>query len=370
MTSRFSWAFSVVFGAVTIGACTNHSVTSSPIVTKTKVTQGGGKPVLTQTGDDPKARASGESIRAEITLNKKLILNHGFFYGADLQYSSIYDSSFDLYTQSSAMGHIPVFFRINGQELQLVADNRRLFPSDVNHPERLISRYRVISETEETLTISEADSSTFLVTTIDPSAGVPKDHWARSIEFVQDGNYILQESSVVMQDGSVAEIMESVFPQETLTPSARFQKFEMDPENPVGASEGPASRYRFLPGEAIRDGEKRLAFGQHFDLGDSRTGEFKTIDWYVTQNIKDEELEVVRDAVEGWNRYFKKFDGIEREVLKFKGRLPDGVKIGDPRYNVINWDSRLVAGAAYESQANDPFTGKQSHSLIFRILHV
>jgi hypothetical protein len=57
--------------------------------------------------------------------------------------------------------------------------------------------------------------------------------------------------------------------------------------------------------------------------------------------------------------------GINQDIVLFKGRLPDSIHIGDPRYNVINWDSRLVAGAAYETQASDPFSGNESHSLIY-----
>ncbi len=300
------------------------------------------------------------SIKASIKVKKSAILGQDFFYGADLQYSSIYDKTYDLYTQSSAMGHIPCFFRVNGKELQLIADNRRLFPSDVNHPERLISRFKIISETSSELEISEANSSEFLVTTVDSTAQSPRDHWARSFEYVKEGDYLLQESSVVMNDGTTVEIMESIFPRQTLTPSAEFEKFKMDPSSDVGASEGPAARYRFLPGESIFNGEEKLAYAQHFDIGGG-----KTIDWYVTRNIQDDQMEIVRQAIEGWNRYFKSFQGISREVVKFKGRLPENVKLGDPRYNVVNWDSRRVAGAAYESQANDPFTGKQSHSVIY-----
>ena len=104
---------------------------------------------------------------------------------------------------------------------------------------------------------------------------------------------------------------------------------------------------------------------EHFDISQTPANPTGTIDWYVTPNITDEELKPVQLAVEGWNRYFKSFNGIQRKVVRFKGRLPEGIHLGDPRYNVINWDSRLVAGAAYETQATDPSTGKQSHSLIY-----
>src|SRR5690606_13372055 len=45
--------------------------------------------------------------------------------------------------------------------------------------------------------------------------------------------------------------------------------------------------------------------------------------------------------------------------------LPEGVSVGDPRYNVVVWDNIQAAGAAYESQAADPLTGAVSHSLVY-----
>jgi hypothetical protein len=304
-------------------------------------------------------------VRAQITLKKSEIFNREFFYGADLQYSSVYDADGDLYNQSLALGHIPAFFRKSGNELHLLADQRRLYPSDVNHPEQLISRFRILFETADTITVSEANSAAFIGGMMDSKASTVKDRWARSFEYIENGNYLLQESSVMLASGDILEVMESVFPKSAIAPSAKFEKFKMDPNDPVGASEGPAARYRMLAGEGIFNGEEKLAFAQHFDIYDAVTGAPQTIDWYVTPNIKDEHMPVVKDAVEGWNRYFRKFVGIERDVVLFKGRMPEGMKLGDPRYNIINWDSRLVAGAAYESQANDPFTGKQSHSLIY-----
>jgi hypothetical protein len=43
-----------------------------------------------------------------------------------------------------ALGHVPASFRKFGNELQLVADQRRLYPSDVNHPEQVISRFKIL----------------------------------------------------------------------------------------------------------------------------------------------------------------------------------------------------------------------------------
>jgi hypothetical protein len=317
------------------------------------------------------------SVAVTITVNRQALLDQEFLYGADLQYSSYYDPGYDLYLQSLAIGHIPARFRISGNELQLIADNRRLYPSDVNHPEQLLSRFAILSQDANTLTLSGANSSVFLAQVFEAthtdSAGklsnaagqAPRDSWIRSFEFDANGNYLLQQTSVVMSDGSIAEFMEAIFPRSTLAPGSDFEQFALDPNDPVGAQEGPAARYRFLPGERIFNGEEILTYAQHYDISKTAANPEGTIEWYVTPNIPEEDLQPVAQAVEGWNRYFKNFKGVERDVVRFKGRLPEGVHLGDPRYNVINWDSRLIAGAAYESQANDPLTGKQSHSLIY-----
>ena len=303
-------------------------------------------------------------VHATITLKKSRLYDQKFFYGVDLQFSSIVDKDLDLYSQAQAEGLVPAYFRRNGQELQLVADNRRLYPSDVNHPDTLISRYPILSETNDTLVVGEGNSSVYLSNVIDSKQHQPRDYWTRSFQFVSEGDYFLQETTIVMADGSVSEVMESLFPQSTLAVSENFQRFELDPARPPLAKEGPGARYRFIPGDVIHQGESKVALAQHFDLF-KKDGSPTQIEWYVTANIKDEHLPIIRDAIEGWNRYFKKMKSLERLVLVFKGRLPNGVKLGDPRYNVVSWDNRLIAGAAYESAATDPFTGKSSHALIY-----
>ncbi|MGZ3689377.1 MAG: zinc-dependent metalloprotease, partial [Bdellovibrionota bacterium] len=316
-----------------------------------------------------------------MTVDKAAFLSQEFLYGADLQYSSLYDDDMDLYNQSLAIGSIPARFRISDDELQLVADNRRLYPSDVNHPEQVLTRFKIYAQTETTLTISGANSSVFLAQVfegshtdtkgalVNPAGKPPRDHWIRSFDYDPKGNYLLQQSSIQMDDkkGSIAEIMESIYPRENTKPGKDFQKFQMDPEDPIGASDGPANRYRFLPGEKVFEGENEVAYSQHFDISTNEDGTPSHIDWYVhaDKKLDDDTMLALKNAVEGWNRYFRKMKGIERDVVRFRGALPEGIHLGDPRYNVINWDSRRVAGAAYESQASDPATGKQSHSLIY-----
>ena len=310
------------------------------------------------------------ALTVTIPLDKSAIFSQEFLYGADLQHSSLYDKSMDLYQQSVAIGHIPARFREVGDELQLIADNKRLYPSDINHPEQLISRFKILSETATTIVVSGANSSGFLGEVFEgaksgtdgglsaASGKPPRDSWIRSLDYDKNGAYLLQQTSVILDDGSIGEFMESIFPRQNLAASNSFEKIEMDPEDPVGGDSGVVARFRLLPSEKIHDGEKTLSYAQHYDIA-------QDINWYVTRNIPDEDLEPVKNAVEGWNRYFRAFAGISRDIVHFKGRLPDGIYLGDPRYNVINWDSRRIAGAAYETQASDPTSGKQSHSLIY-----
>jgi hypothetical protein len=320
----------------------------------------------------------------QITFDKS-ILSQEFLYGADLQYSDYHDPGEDLENQSMAIGHIPVRFRIMSNELQLVADNTRLSASDVNHPELLISRYKIISQDDTNITVSGADSSQFLAEVFqsttnsspgeyDSTAKPAKKTWIRSFDYVAEGNYLLQQTSIETAGGNLVEFMESVFPRSTLNPSTDFLKIPVDPTADLviatkeTANVDPAyyNHYRFLGGETIFQGESKnkepisVSYAQHPDLTSDTE-----MDWYVTQNAPAEILPVLKNAVEGWNRYFRVMKGFSHDVLSFKGPLPQGVYIGDPRYNVINWDSKRVAGAAYESQASDPDTGKQSHSLIY-----
>ncbi len=371
MISRSPLRNVVVAAGLFLSGCSAHkAVPLAPIVQSAQVVVAGTRESIAP------GTAKQPVVNVKITAKKADLLEQEFLYGADLQYSSFYDKDMDLYNQSLALGHIPARFRIAGDELQLVADNKRLYPSEVNHPEQLLSRFKILIQDEDTLTVSSANSGPLLGqifeathtgtpgSILNPGGKTPRDLWVRSFQFIPDGNYLLQETSVLLEDGTIGEFMESIFPRQVLTAGSKFEKFEMDPESPVGGDEGAVSRYRLLRGESIRDGEKKLAFAQHFDI--SGAGDtYSTIDWYVTANITDEEIVPVKLAVEGWNRYFRKMKGVEKDIVLFKGRLPQDVKLGDPRFNVINWDNRLVAGAAYESQASDPQSGKQSHSLIY-----
>ncbi len=315
---------------------------------------------------DEKAKAlqSTEATAAQsatVTFRKDKIFDREFLYGFDLQFSSGADAQYDLIPQTEALGHVPASFRRVGNDLQLVADQSRLYESVVNHPEVLLATYSVVSETSETLTVKVgATGLTVNQVYNGKDSDLPKQIWVRSFQYVEQGDYLLQEIGLLLKNGTVQTFMEAVFPRASLVP-AGYKGLEGNAD-----FEPLASRYRFITGEnvwvnKVDNGETsrvQTSFASRFHLGE--TG---TIDWYVTPNIPDQFIPVIKSGVEGWNRYFEPQLG--RKVVRFLGKLPEGVKIGDPRYNVINFDSVAEAGAAYESQAIDPMSGIQSHSLVY-----
>jgi len=323
------------------------------------------------------------SVSTEVTLRKSQILGREFLYGADLQYSSIGDEEYSLISQVMALGHFDAEFRIldsaDRPKLQLVANQKAYFESDINHPERLIHEFDIIKQTSQSVTIRVDRGSATLATLLGGrSAGAHRNSWVRSVEYVASGNYLMLETSIEDSQGNVAEFMESVFPRETLVgvfighgaaPGPFSAPLLNDPER-----EPLAERYRFLDwgnlfldltndaGKTERVGT-RVALRYGFDPQGSTTGTGAPIVWYVTPNVPDQYLPDLKTGVEGWNRYSQSLWG--RDMVRFDGKLPEGIKIGDPRYNVISWDSVAEAGAAYESQSADPRTGIQSHSLIY-----
>jgi len=301
-------------------------------------------------------------VRGQIRLVKSAIFDRVFLYGFDLQYSGSADPEYELILQSLALGHVPASFRRVGESLQLVADQSRLFESNINHPELLISEYEIVGETSDTLTVNLVSNGAVLNQVVNGlAAPLPKQAWIRSLAFDETRNVLLQETGLLLADGSVQTFMESLLPRNALVPEG-YKGLEANKDN-----EPLAARYRFLGGERVfvdvpvGEGEvERLptTFANRFNVAQGGT-----IDWYVTPNAPEKFMPAIRSGVEGWNRYFNAQHG--RDIIRFMGKLPEGVKLGDPSYNVINWDSVAEAGAAYESQAADPLTGIQSHSLIY-----
>lgn len=293
-------------------------------------------------------------LSSKVTFTKSEILNRVFLYGTDLQYSSIGEED-GMLLQSLAIGHVTARFQILGSRLQLFAEEKYRFESNINIPLRLLAEWPIVFDSGSDITVDIATASPALAGVLGAETPL-RSSWVRSVEFVPQGNYLLLETSIELADGTVAEFMESLFPRETLTANAPTALLD-DPSREI-----KANRYGFLSNPVwldLPEGRVKTATAQRFRRPE--TGQ--TIDWYVTGNIPVDYIPAVRDGIEAWNRYSQKM--WNRDFMRFKGILPAGVKIGDPRYNVINWDSVVDASSAYESQAADPETGLQSHSLIY-----
>jgi len=297
------------------------------------------------------------AVVSKVTLNKDSVLKKTFLYGTDLQYSSIGEVSLSLIRQSETTGLQIAFFRVVDDQLQLLADQRAQFESDVNHPERLLHVFPILAQDEKTITVQISRASPVLNTVIAGEKAQPvRTSWVRSVEYIAESQILMFETSIELADGKIAEFAESLYPRETVVPADAKPIFNDEELEPL------AKRYRFLDmGDVFIDKDGKRIKTKIASRFASTPG--TTIDWYVTPNIPDEYIPAVKAGLEGWNRYSQKMWG--KDIVAFKGRLPAGVKLGDPRYNIVNWDSVAQAGAAYESQATDPLTGLTSHSLIY-----
>jgi hypothetical protein len=305
--------------------------------------------------------AASKKVTTEITLRKAALLDRSFLYGGSLQFASLRQEGApepsDL--MAIALGQMPAEFRIIDDKLRLVTDSRIRFESDVNRPSRLIQEFKILKQDEETLTILADKASPVLDTALFGEGNkVPVRHsWIRTLEYSEADELFLIESSMELTDGSLAEVMETLTPREKVVP-AGAKPIYADP-----ALNEDAARFRFLAAGSV--------FIDHPEQGRIKTQmaerflpkEGEPIRWYVTSNVPAAYLADVKNGVEAWNRYSRATG--RADIVKFEGLLPAGVKIGDPRYNIIVWDNIKDAGSAYESQASDPLTGVQSHSLVY-----
>lgn len=299
------------------------------------------------------------AISTKITMNKSAILGRTFLYGSSLQFSSMNDGDMDTALMAIAIGEQPAIFQIVDEKLRLVTDSRLNFESDVNHPERMIIEFPILSQDENTITVKADKASPVLASVLVDSADAPRNSWVRSLEYSQKDELLLMESSIEMADGSLAEFMETLMPREKVVP-AKFNPYYVDEDLNEASLD-----YRFITGDEVyinnpSNPRERIKthIAQRFLLKDG-----EVIHWWVTPNIQDEYLPYIKYAIEGWNRYSQSM--WKKDIVRFEGKLPEGVKIGDPRYNVVVWDTVQDSGAAYASQGADPLTGIQTHALIY-----
>ncbi|MBU6375527.1 MAG: zinc-dependent metalloprotease [Bdellovibrionales bacterium] len=299
-----------------------------------------------------------QRVRTTAKLIKSRILDREFLYGVDIQNSSMKEG--DDLLPAMSLGHYKARFKISADKLQLVTDSSSLYESTINHPERLIHEWKITTSDATSLSVVIDRPSPLLATFLSgPGAPRERTSWLRAAEFEKKDNLLMLQTSIETEKGEVVEFLESLFPREQL--------ISTDAPLYIGADFNPYfSRFGFLSSVTVFfddiDGNRQSSMVAN-RFGWSPATSKEPIYWYVTRNIPDELLPIIGSAVEGWNRYSQKMWG--KDILRFLGKLPEDVQVGDPRYNVIYWDTVDEAGAAYETQASDPETGIQSHSLIY-----
>lgn len=299
------------------------------------------------------------AVVSEVTLNKASLLGRVFNYSASLQFSSIVDGDLATAMMGLSLGEVPAHFHIIDNKLLLLTDGSINFESDVNKPSRLIYEFPILAQTEETITIRAEQASPIMDTFLFGTKDRPDVRYSfiRSMEYAAPDELFMVESTVELKDGSIGEFLESFRPRERTVPSDAKAIYADEALNPK------AARYGFIDaGEVYVNQSERVRVktkaAARFLLENN-----EPIKWYVTANIPDTYLIDLKNGVEAWNRYSRAAG--KGDLVRFEGRLPEGVKVGDPRYNLIIWDTVQKAGAAYESQNADPITGVQSHSMIY-----
>lgn len=302
--------------------------------------------------------ASSTAVVTEVTLKKSSLLDRSFLYGTSLQFSAIPEEDINVTLMAIVLGQIPVEFKIVDDKLRLVTDGKINFESDVNHPSRLVLEFPILKQDADTVTVRADKASPILDTFLlsNKNTVAKRATFIRSMEYVPENELFLIESTIELVDGSLAEFMETLTPRERQV-TAGVQPIYNDPDlNPN------AERFRFLDSGKVfidKDGKRvPTLVANRFVLKDDQP-----IRWYVTRNAPEKYMGDIKNSIEAWNRYSRAMN--RPDIIRFEGLLPEGVKVGDPRYNIIVWDNIQDAGAAYESQGADPTTGVQSNSLIY-----
>lgn len=299
-------------------------------------------------------------VTTDVKIKKANLLGRTFLYGATLQTSGIVNAEGEKEAIIGInLGLVTAQFVIVDNRLRLQADSRAAFESDVNNPLRLIQEFPILAQDDEFITFRADTASPAAETFLfgDGNKIAKRSAWIRSLEFSEADDLFLIQSSVELVDGSLAELMETLTPREKVIPADTKPIFDDANLNPL------AERFQFLSNNAV--------FVDHQEKGRVKTkvaerpllksGE--PLVWHVTRNVPEKFLADVKNGVEAWNRYSRAAG--QPDIVRFGGLLPEGVALGDPRYNVVVWDNVADAGAAYESQNSDPLTGIQTNSIVY-----
>lgn len=357
MSLQRSFAFVFLFSisALALSSCANKS-DMDPMVKamEVKEVQDGKEPVRAPDGTVITPGQRPGAVESKITLTKASILNRTYLYGAALQNSSIREEELETALMGISLTQLPVHFRILDDKLRVETDPSINFESDVPMPPRLVFEFPILSQDAEHVTILAKSASPILGTFLFTKDAPPIEYsYIRSMERVATDELFLIESTIELRGGQQrAGFLESLQPRDKVIPAGAKPIFADEELNPL------AARYRFLDaGEFFH--EKKPGVRSKTKAATRflrKSGE--AIKWYVYGNVPEQYMKDLKNGVEAWNRY-------QAGLVSFEGKLPEGIKLGDPRFNTIVWDNVAEAGAAYESQNADPVTGIQTQSLIY-----
>ncbi len=344
----------IIFVALLLATVGCSSKKNPPLVSNLQVQANPQAPHVVKDRDFP------QPVVAELTFSKRAFANQEWLYGVSIQKARFANGGEDAEMPAINFSWRPTQFQVVNSQLQLLEDRTHLAESDINFPSRLLHSLPVVRNEGDQLTVRIEQASPVLqVFMMGNDAPAPRASWVRSAKFVAENNLLMMETSVEFADGSLAEFLEVLYPRSAFVPK------DAQPLFSSADLEDLAGRFRFLGSTKIWrniEGKGRIqaeaAERFHFDPKSS-----EPIQWWVSRNVDERYIQDISNGLEAWNRYSQSHWG--KDIVKFAGKLPEGVVIGDPRYNVIVWDNVGEAGAAYESQASDPITGIQSHSLIY-----
>jgi len=366
--------FTGIWALISFTACSRQNsvkAPAEPVIQKVEITAIGNPPAAAAAFDAQQALtapailnavtpAASPMLSARVTVKKSAIFGRAFLYSLSLQAASPNRKKEDDISHTASEDLQPANFRRLDGILQLVLDEKYKFESDTVHPEQLAQSFAIVAETAETLTIEVKQASSRAAKFLDAEQldKPARSSWIRSAEASPDGQLLLFETAIETADGRMAEFMEAIFPRENLVPAGEAPIFNDPEHNPL------ATRFQFLSSTRKKiwidhptEGRIKTKIASRF-----RLPEGKTLDWHILPNVPSELLSAFKYGVEGWNRYSQLM--WKRDIVRFKGVLPPGIKLGDPRYNVIRYNADSKESDAWASTAADPTSGIQSHSVI------
>jgi hypothetical protein len=303
----------------------------------------------------------------------KDLLKEEFLYTANVQYAEMKDEELGFETQQVlSQGSLKIGrFKLSDLKLQFIVDESRGVESDFP-----------VSKVYLDFDILGKDDTGLRLKLVNVAGGASQawqvgnnsERWLRSLEYFSNDKTLVWETSLVARGKddqlSVNHFAESIMPRGRFADSSKALIKQDEPKAPVDDSflnvlsrVGTFDVEGFVKPQLATEWNDQVVKVKRVTSTRYDISEGKTIDWYVTDNLPDQLYSDIKAGVEGWNRYYNTFRG--DSVVRFLGKLPQGVKLGDPRYNVVRFDAVSAAGAAYESQNFDPETGIQTQSMIY-----